>query len=35
MQIAADAKGQILAYADVFSSTAQPLTTDGTLTNVQ
>ena len=35
MQIAADAKGQILAYAELFSSTAQPVTTDGTLTNVQ
>ena len=35
MQIAADAKGQILAYAEVFSSTAQPVITDGTLTNVQ
>lgn len=35
MQIAADAKGQILAYAELFSSTAQPVSTDGTLTNVQ
>jgi hypothetical protein len=35
MTIAADAKAQILAYAEVFSSTAQPVITDGTLTNVQ
>jgi hypothetical protein len=33
--VAADAQGKILAYAEVFSSTAQPVTTEGTLTTVQ
>ena len=35
MAIAGKTKGAILAYAQVFSSTAQPVVTDGTLTNVQ
>jgi hypothetical protein len=35
MSVASDAKGKILAYAQVFSSTAQPVITDGALTGIQ
>jgi uncharacterized repeat protein (TIGR01451 family) len=35
MTVVADAQGKILAHAVVFSSTAQPVITDGTLTTVQ
>jgi uncharacterized repeat protein (TIGR01451 family) len=35
MTVVANTQGKILAYAEVFSSTAQPVITDGTLTTVQ
>jgi Calcineurin-like phosphoesterase/Domain of unknown function DUF11 len=35
MQVAADAKGKLLTFAEVFTSTAEPVSTDGTLSTIQ